>query len=102
MEGMAPQSSCTLKPHAPASMLFDQRNAVVGVPLAEDAHVHRHGVDGFEHFADIPRAGGNGRSVGAVGGADAAAEKVVHAVGERGVTLLRGRCSERESRCRRR
>ena len=70
--------------------LFDQRNAVVGVPLAEDAHVHRHGVDGFEHFADIPRAGGNGRSVGAVGGADAAAEEGGHAVGERGVTLLRG------------
>ena len=45
MEGMAPQSG-TLKPHAPLP-IRSTSGTESGVALAEDAHVHRHGVDGF-------------------------------------------------------
>ena len=45
-----------------------------GVTFAEEANVHGHVVDGLEHFANVPGAGGAGGGVAAGGGPRAAAE----------------------------
>ena len=69
--------------------LLAQGLFVVGVALAENAEVHGQGFGGFHDAVNVPRAGRDGGAVGAVGGADAAAEKGGDAVGNGGLCLLR-------------
>ncbi len=59
-----------------------------GVALAEKADVHGQAVDGLEHFADVPGAGGAGGGVGAGGRAGAAAEHGGDAAHQRFFDLL--------------
>ena len=69
--------------------LFAQRFGVGAVALAEKAEVHRKGFGGLQHAAHIPRAGGNGGGVGAVGWAGAAADHGGDAALNRVGNLLR-------------
>ena len=54
--GVVPQSSCSLRPIAPASTCSSSAPGRLRVALAEEAEVHREGVGGLQHRLDVPRA----------------------------------------------
>ncbi len=69
--------------------LFFERLGHRTVALAQHADVYRNAFERFEHALGVPFARSDGRAVGAVGGADAAAEEGGDAVAQRGIGLLR-------------
>ena len=88
--GVVPQSSCSLRPMAPAVTCSSSAGRQRGVALAGEAEVHREAVGGLDHAADVPGAGRAGGGVGAGRRAGAAAEHGGDAGIERLVDLLRG------------
>ena len=65
--GVVPQSSCSLRPQAPASICSISASRPRGVALAEQAEIHREGLERLQHAADMPgtgRAGRRGRAGG--------------------------------------
>ena len=90
--GVVPQSSWILRPAAPAWICSTSGPLPGELPLPSSPKLIGQALDGPEHHLDVPGAGGDGRAVGAVGRADAAAEKRGDAVAESArLDLLRAR-----------
>ena len=86
--GVVPQSSCSLRPQAPARTCSMSGSGTAGVALTEEATVHGQCLGGLEHPGDVPRPGRAGGGACAVGRAGAAANERGDAVGQRLVDLL--------------
>jgi hypothetical protein len=55
--GVVPQSSCSLRPMAPARTCSRSGFGQASVALAEEAEVHREGLGRLEHALDVPGPG---------------------------------------------
>jgi hypothetical protein len=86
--GVVPQSSCSLRPMAPASICSCKRVGQGRIALAQKAQVHGKGVGRLQHALDVPGAGRAGGGKGASRRAGAAAEHGGDAAGQRLFNLL--------------
>ena len=87
--GVVPQSSCSLRPTAPATICSAKPSGLAVLPLPVKAEIHRKGVGGLEHHAHMRRAGRAGGGAGAGGGPGAAADERGDAAGDGFIGLLR-------------
>ena len=78
-----------LEARDPGNDLLGQRGVGIRVAFAQQTDVDRQALNSPQHLADVPRAGGYGGTVGAVRGANAAAEEGGDAIGKAVISLLR-------------
>ena len=87
--GVVPQSSCSFRPIAPASICSRSGSGEEEFPLPRNPRLIGKAVGGFQHAVHVPRAGRAGGGVGARGRARAAADQRRQAAGKRGLDQLR-------------
>ena len=84
--GVEPQSSCSLNPETPPRNCSHIDSELTVLPLPSSAMFIGQRVECLQHPGDVPRTGGDGGGLAALGGAgaaadhrgDAAAERLVH------------------------
>ena len=72
--GVVPQSSCSLRPQAPAATISISASGRDALPFPNRPEIDRQALGRLEHAGEVPGPGGAGGGAGALGRAGAAAQ----------------------------